>query len=98
MQVKRAKQWVTHQAARVEADLQRILTHLLKADEPGSGITPENVQFLGRAIIFGIPGLLLIGPLLRCFTRRRRQPSQSKSGASKARSAASKASKKSKRG
>ena len=89
LQMKRAKEQVTKQLARVEADIQRILTHILKADVPGSGIEPEFIQNMTRALWYGLPGSVLTVFLLRQVFRRRRRkespPTQSSSKSSTAR-------------
>ena len=86
------------QARRVEADLQRILTHLLQADVPGSGVTPDDVRTLVRVLLLGGPGAFVLLWLLRvCCSRRRptRAAAPASSGSRGSRSRAGKASKRS---
>jgi hypothetical protein len=82
LQVKQFKQDVAKHAARVEADVQRLLTHILKANVPGSGIEPEVIQLLSRLILFGLPGMFLLSALLRCMCRSRKRSARPTDSAS----------------
>lgn len=66
LQVHRSKHFVLSQVQKLEADLQRIITHILKADVVGSGIEREFVQALARGIMYGLPLMLLLLLLGRC--------------------------------
>ena len=81
--MKDTKRKVVKQVQRMESDLQRIITRVLKADVPGSGIEPEFVQGLVRGIVYGLPAVLMLYVLRRtCFRRKPKvkpAPSSSKS-------------------
>lgn len=67
--------------ATVEADVQRMLTHLLSADVPGSGIDPEFIEVMSYCIIYSIPVLFALWMLTPCFCRRRRKAAATTSSA-----------------